>query len=296
MRELSVIVISFNTKDTTRDCLTKLADTLHDEKLESEIIVLDNNSDDESVEMIKEFANEHSKGQVEVKTLFEKQNLGFSKGNNRALKKAQGKYVLFLNSDVIINNVNFTELIKYMDEYAHVGALTVRVRLPDGDLDPASHRGFPTLWRSFSYFTGLEKILGRAPLLNNIFGGYHLLDRDFKTIHDIDSPSGAFFMTRKDLMDKLDGFDEDFFMYGEDIDLSYRIKRLGYAVVYYPQYSVTHLKYVSGLKNTDDQLQKKIRDHFYDAMKIFYNKHYKDTYPSLINKLIFTCIDIKKSL
>jgi len=224
------------------------------------------------------------------------ENLGFSKGNNLAAKHATGRYLLFLNSDVIVQQVDFSELVASMDEYSHVGALTVKIELINGHIDPASHRGFPTLWRSFTYYAGFEKVLGTVPFLNKLFGGYHLCDKDLRTTHAIDSPSGAFFLTRHKLFDELGGFDEQFFMYGEDIDLAYRIKQHGYSVEYNPHYHALHLKYTSGLKQSDPTVQEKIKDHFYDAMKIFYRKHYQNKYPSFVAALIFAFIDLKKQL
>ena len=106
-----------------------------------------------------------------------------------------------------------------MEQDSSIGVMTVKVVLPDGSLDPASHRGFPTIWRSFSYYSGLEKVFGKLPFLNRAFGGYHLTYENLKKRHEIDSPTGAFYLTRKETFDKVNGFDESFFMYGEDLDL-----------------------------------------------------------------------------
>lgn len=276
MVKLSVVILSYNTKDITRQCLEFLLKTVADNKpLSVEIIVIDNGSTDGSVEMIKTFP--------EIRTVFNKKNLGYPKGNNQGLKSASGQYVLFLNSDVIFGQMDLKKVIGYLDQNKNIGVLTVKVVLPTGKIDPASHRGFPTLWRSSSYFFKLEKLFGRIPLLNRLFGGYHLTYLDLKKIHEIDSPSGAFYLCRTELMRKLKGFDEDYFMYGEDLDLSYRIKKLGYQMVYYPLFQVTHLKYASGFK----------KKYFYEAMKIFYKKHYQEKYPEIINRLVYFIIDLK---
>ncbi len=284
MPKLSIIILSYNTAEITKKCLLSLFKSLNNDKaLEYEVIVVDNGSTDKSVEMLKS-------GKVgKLKLIENKENIGYPKGNNQALKSAQGKYILFLNSDVIIDKLRFGRLLNYFDSRPEVGVLTVRVNLSTGSIDPASHRGFPTLWNSFCYFFKLEK-------LGKIFGGYHLSYLDLSAIHEIDSPSGAFYLVRKEILDKVGGFDERFFMYGEDLDLSFRIKELGYKIIYYPLFRVTHLKYASGLKNGDGETKTTVKKHFYNAMKIFYEKHYSAVYPSLLNKLIYMLIDLKSKL
>jgi GT2 family glycosyltransferase len=289
MMKLSIIILSYNTKEVTERCLTSLLKSLpHTKKLESEVIVVDNGSTDGSGEMLQR----HKAHRV-LKVIKNNNNLGFAQANNQAIKVAKGQYILFLNSDVILNKINFIRLVNYLDTKKEVGVLTVKVQLPSGDIDPASHRGFPTVWNSFCYFFKLEKLLGRFPFIGRLFGGYHLAYLDLATAHEIDSPSGAFYLTRKKILDEVDGFDEQFFMYGEDLDLSYRIKEAGYKVLYYPLFSVTHLKYVSGLATVDEKVKNKIKKHFYQAMKIFYKKHYQDKNPQFLNQLIYFFIDLK---
>ena len=285
MTDFSIIIPSFNTKEVTLQTIESVKKYLTN--VSAEIIVVDNASTDGSVEALQK--------RTDIVSLLLPENLGYSKANNKGLEVATGTYILFLNSDIVTDNVDFEELKMYMDEHQDVGALTVKVSLPEGGIDPASHRGFPTVWRSFCYYSKLEKVFGNIPLLNSIFGGYHLLDQSLNTIHEIDSPTGAFFLTRKSLMNELKGFDETFFMYGEDLDLSYRIKEKGYKIIYYPNYQVTHLKYKSGLGNTSEEVRRKIKHHFYDAMKILYNKHYKKKYPTFITKMIYSVIDFKAS-
>lgn len=285
MTGLSIIILSYNTKRVTRQCLQSLFKNLKKiNKLEWEVIVVDNGSKDGSLQMLENY-----KVHKLIKLLKNKKNIGFAKANNQALKIAKGKYILFLNSDVIVEKVDFNKLIVYLDKNPKIGALTVKVRLPTGKIDPACHRGFPTPWNSFCYFSKLEKVFGKMPLIGRIFGGYHLAYLNLNTIHEVDSISGAFYFTRKDILKRLNGFDEKFFMYGEDIDLSLRIKKLGYKIFYYPLFQVTHLKYSSGLKKNNKATKK----HFYKAMKIFYQKHYAKHYPLIFNQLIYLLIDFK---
>lgn len=291
-KDLSVIIVSFNTKELTLTCIDKLRNALAKGKITAEIIVVDNDSHDGSAESLKALSNDK-----DIKVILNKENTGFGKPNNQGLAIAEGRYVLYLNSDVYVPEEAFLDdLIKQMDDNPLLGALTVRVNLTTGSIDPASHRGFPTVWRSLCYYAGLEKLTAKIPLLNRIFGGYHLTYLSLSTRHEIDTPTGAFFLARKDVLDVLKGFDEIFFMYGEDIDLSYRIKRLGYSIIYDPTHTVLHLKNQSGIKRKNNvTIQKKTRNYFYESMAIFYKKHYEQCYPRWINALVYAAIDRKKS-
>lgn len=291
-KDLSVIIVSYNTKDLTFQCISKLQDALSKSSLKAELIIIDNNSQDDSPEALKKIADNKN-----IRVLYNTGNNGYGKANNQGLALAEGRYVLYINSDVLVPNEPFFDfLINEMDSHSLYGALTVRVQLSSGGIDPASHRGFPTVWRSFCYYVGLEKITTHIPVLNKVFGGYHLTSLPLATKHEIDSPSGAFFLSRKDLLDTLQGFDEDFFMYGEDIDLAFRIKRLGYLILYDPTYTVLHLKYQSGISKTNNlAIQKKTHDCFYESMAIFYKKHYEKNYPRWVSTLIYTVINQKKT-
>ncbi|MBI4973897.1 glycosyltransferase family 2 protein [Candidatus Roizmanbacteria bacterium] len=288
MKDLSVIIPSFNTKDMTVKCVSSLAECLSKSSLSWEIIVVDNGSSDGTIQEIRN-------SKFEIRIIQNSKNVGFGKANNQGLKEASGAYVLFLNSDVIVEKeLDFTDLLHYFKSQKKVGVITVRVNLPNGSIDPASHRGFPTLWRSSCYFLGLEKIFAHIPFLNRVFGGYHLIHLDMGTTHEIDSPTGAFYLAPRDVLNRVKGFDEDFFMYGEDLDLSFRIKQEGYKALYIPQYSAVHHKGQSGIQNKDnDIIRKKIRKYFYEAMTIFYKKHYAHMYPSFLNRFVYFLIDIK---
>lgn len=290
MISLSIIIVSFNTKEVTNRCLLALKKNFIRYPIDFEVIVIDNNSKDDSSKLLLDLEERWKNLHV----FLSKNNLGFGTGNNFGLEKSQGKYVLFLNSDAIVEDVDFRDLINLMESHKDIGALTVKVILPNGEIDPASHRGFPNLWRSLTYLIGLEKLFSKVPFLNKLFGSYHLVHLSLKEIHEIDSPTGAFFLTKKSIVDKLGGFDKDFFMYGEDLEMSYQIKELGYKIIYYPLWSVMHLKYSSGLKTKDVKIKSMTRFYFYDSMKIFYQKHYSKDNPWLINQLVYLFIDIKK--
>lgn len=294
MPDLSVIILSYNTKNTTRKCIEALYKSLMGSNILAEIIIVDNNSVDGSYEMIKKILEKSNK-KITYKAIFNKVNYGYAKGNNQGIKIAKSRNILFLNSDVIIQNVMWDKLIFYFENNPNIGALTVKVITLDGKIDPASHRGFPTVWNAFTYYSNLEKIFGKIQILNIIFGGYHLTKLNLNKIHEIDSPSGAFFLTSKALMNKLKGFDDKtFFLYGEDLDLSYRVKELGFKIIYFPKYQVLHLKSMSGLKKNNNKIKSASKKHFYSAMKKFYKKHYESKYPKFIKKIVYYFIDLKE--
>jgi len=288
--DLSIIIISFNTKEITKKCLLSLKKNFQIYPLRYEVIIIDNSSNDGSKEMLIDF----EKNWLNLKLISSKKNLGYGRANNLGVSKAKGKYILYLNSDAIISNIDFSDIISLFESHNDIGALTVKVLLSTGKIDPASHRGFPTLWHSLCYFFGLEKLFAKIPFVNKLFGGYHLSYLNLNTIHQIDAGTGAFFFLRKKTVDKIGGFDKDFFMYGEDLEMAYQIENLGLKIYYYPLWEVMHLKYSSGFKTIDKKIKSNTRFHFYKSMKIFYQKHYASKNFWLINKLVYLFIDLKR--
>jgi len=293
--DLSIIIVNYNTKDLTARTINSLISCLNLKEnlsLKYEIILVDNGSLDQSKEIFQKWTKELPF----FKYIYNNENFGFGKANNIGVKNAKGKYILFLNSDVIVNNVNFSDLLKKMNEDTKIGALTIKISLNDKEIDWASHRGFPSLWNSFTYYSGLEKMTKNVPLLNKVFGGYHLTSKELDQEHEIDSPTGAFYLSRKEFIDAIQGFDEDYFMYGEDLDMSLRLKKLGLKIIYYPKYSVLHLKNQSGIKSNQVKTKSKTHFYFYDSMKIFFKKHYAKKYPNFLNELVYKIIDFKSKL
>jgi hypothetical protein len=280
--DLSIIILSYNTKGLLKDLLQSVINSKHN-GYQVETIVVDNASYDGSPEMVK-------KQFPKIKLLINKENLGFSKGNNGGIKIAQGRYLLFLNSDTLLEKDTLFKMIEFMDSHSQYAAATCRVELPSGDLDPACHRGFPTPWAAFTYFSGLEKIFPKS----RIFARYHQGWKNLNIVHEIEAISGAFFMIRKKTLDRVGYFDERFFMYGEDIDLCFRISQSGQQTCFYPDTKIIHHKKQSGRQRNlnnkvaqkDLEIRLKSRNDFYHTMKIFYDKHYKHKYPSYLKHLI----------
>ena len=256
MIDVSIIIVNYNVRYFLEQCLISVYKSVKD--LNVEIFVVDNDSVDNSVEVIR---NKFP----DVKLIANKQNLGFAKANNQALKIAQGKYVLLLNPDTLVEEDTLIKSFEYMENNPDTGALGVKLIDGEGEFLPESKRGFPTLSSSFYRLTGLSKLFPKS----RIFNQYNLGFLDEDEIAEVDVLSGAFMFIRREVLEKTGYLDEDFFMYGEDIDFSYRIKQAGYKVVYFPETKIVHFKGESTKKST-----LKYHNIFYKAMSIFAKKHY----------------------
>jgi GT2 family glycosyltransferase len=268
--DLSVIILSYNTKDLLRKCLWSVFASKIDFKFE--VLVPDNGSTDGSADMIKQDF-------PQAKFINTGGNIGFSKGNNIALRQAQGKYVLLLNPDTEVNPDTLDKSIKYLESHSEVGAMGCKVLLPSGQLDQACRRKFPNPKNSFLRLFGLSK-----------FSDYNFVTPIDQEI-EVDAVMGAYMMVRKDLIDKVGLLDEDYFMYGEDLDWCWRIKEAGYKIMYYPACSITHYKYGSS-----QLIPFKTIRMAHKAMKIFYRKHYAGKSNWLFNKLVYLGINLRMYL
>jgi GT2 family glycosyltransferase len=279
MVKLSIVIVNFNSGDYLKKCLDSIKNT--PDEIEIELFVVDNASTDDSLENAKSIFKD-------ANYIENKENIGFGKANNQALSKVKTEYILLLNPDTEIKDKVFETLISFMDENSSVGASTAKIILSNGKIDLTAHRGFPTPWASFLYVLGNDSL-------------YHLTNRNLNEIHEVDAITGAFFLTRKSILEKVGLFDEDYFMYAEDIDLCYRIKKAGFKVMYIPTVSVLHHKGVSsGLKKHSQEItqanletKKRSLDAFYQTMKIFYKKHYEKSYPFFITWLVYLGINLR---
>lgn len=273
MPDMSIVIVNFNTRELLRARLHAFS---------GRIIVVDNASTDGSREMVeKEFPN--------VDLIRNQRNVGFAKANNQGIQRVKSRYVLLLNTDCEGTHQAIRDVVNYFEDHPDVGAVTCRLVLVDGSMDPACHRGFPTPWASLTYFLGLEKLFPAS----RIFGQYHQGYKPMGEIHDVDCISGAFFLVRREVIEKVGLLDEAFFMYGEDIDWCFRIRKAGYRIQFYPHVSVMHKKHQSGLAHANDELRRETRKHFYGAMKLFYNKHYRKSYSPLVSSLVLFGIKLR---
>jgi GT2 family glycosyltransferase len=285
MSDLSIIVLNYNTHKITTECLKRVESALNF-NCKAEIICIDNASSDGSPDVLENYLKKIKRTNIQTKLIKNSQNLGFAKANNQGIKIATGDYILLLNSDVMIEKEVFQKQLQFMASNPQYDVSTCKIVLKDGNIDPACHRGFPTPWASFTYFSGLEKIFPA----NQFFSQYHQGWKDQQKVHDIDVISGAFFMAKKDVFTKVGLFDEDYFMYAEDIDFCFRLKQKGLRIGFNPENTVVHLKGVSGKSKKGD----KANSYFWDTMKLFYQKHYSEHYPKSLQTLIFKFIDLKK--
>lgn len=273
---LSIIIINHNTKALCRDCIESIKKSTH--SLDYEVVVVDNSDKKEEL-----FACEE--GFVKI---IRCENNGFGHACNRGVEAAAGDYVLMLNSDTVVHDGALEKCVSYLEQNPDTGAVGAKLLLSDGTMDHGCRRGFPTPSASFYYMLGFDK---RHPE-NKKYGAYRLAYLSEDETAEVDVVSGAFLMLKKSLYSELGGFDEAFFMYGEDIDLCYRIKEKGKKVVFYPEATVLHLKGQSGLHTKN----RKIIYHFYNAMIIFYKKHYAKKYNIFVNLFIYLAIYAKLGL
>ncbi len=253
---LSIIIVSYNVKYFLEQCLCSVQKAIFD--LETEVIVVDNNSSDQSVSYLKEkFPS--------VNFVCNKENIGFAKANNQGWKMTKGRYILFLNPDTILREDCLRKSIDAMERDLAIGALGIHMIDGSGRFLPESKRGFPTPAASLYKLSGLTKLFPHSKR----FAHYYLGHLPEKVNNDTDVLSGAFMLLRDEVLRRTGGFDETFFMYGEDVDLSYRIREEGYRNYYLADTGIMHFKGESTRK--DIQYLR----WFYNAMNIFVQKHYK---------------------
>ena len=276
--DLSIIIVNYNTSKLIIQALNSVYK--NSKNINFEIIVVDNASKDDSVEMIK-------KHFPQVILIQNNENLGFSKANNIAIKRSIGEYILLLNSDTIVMEDTLEKMIKYMNDNPDVGASGCKVVLPDGSLDKACKRSFPTPQNALYNALKLDRLFPQS----KVFGEYNLTYLDENEIHDVDCLVGAFMMVRREVIEQVGLLDEDFFMYGEDIDWCYRIKQAGWRIVYYPKTKIIHYKGGSSKKKNT-----KIIYEFHRAMYLFFEKHYKDRYSILLRYVVYLGIFSKMLL
>jgi GT2 family glycosyltransferase len=278
--DLTISIVNYNASEYLSNCLESIKK--YGKGISLEVWVVDNASSDGSAEAAKiKFP--------EVNFIFNKENLGFGKAHNQILKKIKSPYVLLLNPDSELKEGTLKHMLEYMDDHPETGAASCKVVKADGSLDWASHRGFPTPLASLLYFFFKNDSL------------YNLNNRDLNKPHEVDEIVGAFFLTKKEVLDKVGIFDEDYFLYAEDLDLCFRIKEAGYKIMYVPDVEILHLKGISsGIKShtkefstASQESKKKSLDSFYQTMIIFYRKNLSKRYPFFINWLVYLGINLK---
>jgi GT2 family glycosyltransferase len=256
--QLSLIIVNYNVRYFLEQALQSVFRSTGG--LTMEVFVVDNQSVDDSVAMIRsQFP--------QVRLCVNNENVGFSRANNQAIRQARGQYVLLLNPDTVLEEDTLIKSYQFMEAHPEAGALGVRMIDGAGKFLPESKRGFPSPWAAFCKASGLSRLFPRSKW----FGTYHLGYLSEKDIHKVDVLSGAFMFIRKSVLDQVGLLDETFFMYGEDIDLSYRIRQGGYQNYYFPDTTIIHYKGESTKKGSLNYIRA-----FYQAMIIFARKHFRE--------------------
>lgn len=276
---LAITIVNYNGGQVIIDCLKSIDQVKDEAKIE--IWLVDNASSDGSVAEIQKLF-------PKLNYILNDQNLGFGKAHNQALRQITTDYALILNPDTLLTPGIISGMIDYLNDHPDVGAATSQIVFENGQVDLTAHRGFPTPEASLRYFLGDSK-------------AYHLTDRVSDQPHPVDAISGAFFFARTEVLKQVNYFDEDYFMYGEDLDLSFQIKKAGYQIMYLPQFKIIHYKGVSsGIKKetahkTTATSPAKLRafNAFYEAMWIFYRKNYYQQYPIVVSGLVWLGIHLK---
>ncbi|MCL2687693.1 MAG: glycosyltransferase family 2 protein [Methanobrevibacter sp.] len=276
--DLSIIIVNYKTYELTKNAIKSVLKTV---KSSYEVFVVDNDSQDLSYEKLESrFKNEIADGKI--KLIANKSNQGFAIANNMAIKESKGDYILLLNSDTIVKEGSIDSSLDYIKEHDDVGAIGSKIFLPNGDLDKAARRSFPNPKNSFYKLFGFSKIHKKSK-----FNDYNLDNLDENAVYEVDSLTGAFMLVRKETISQIGLLDEDYFMYGEDIDWCYRIKKAGWKIIYYGKAEIIHYKGSSSKKQ-----KSKLIYEFYRAMYLFYNKHYKEEYSLITRFFVYLGIGI----
>jgi hypothetical protein len=273
-----VCIVHYRTPELLADCLSALEASVDADSFE--IMVVDNGSPGFDAQRLRArfpravvLVNDH--------------NLGFARASNQAMRVANGRYVLLLNPDSHVEPTAIATVRDFMDSFPDIGCATARIVLPDGRLDLACRRLFPTPERAFYRMTMLSRLFPR----HHRFGQYNLTYLDEMEQTDIDSPCGAFMMVRSEVVSAIGMLDERYFMYGEDLDWSYRIKQAGWRIVYQPAATVHHVKRASSRRDRARAIR-----WFYDAMRHFYRTHYEPMYPRIVSWAIYLAINVREAL
>ena len=296
MAILSIIILNFNTKKLTLDSVNSIEKNYLQEVKEGtfEVIVVDNGSSDESLAAFNEYKKSTKIKSFQI--VDSGGNIGFSAGNNKGVKKANGKYVLFLNPDTVVFPKTLNTCLELMESHPEVGASSCKLVNKEGRFDFNSHRGFPTAWNAFCYFSKIQKIFPKSRL----FAGYTQGWKNISTNHEVDAISGAFLLVSKKVGEKIGWWDEDYFFYGEDLQFCYDIKKLGLKIYFLGEVESMHIGGASsGIKKTaqdvttaDIERKRKVQIARFEAMKIFYKKNYKNKYPTWFRFIIFAGINL----
>ena len=275
--ELSIIIVNYNSRLLIEQCLQSLQKATRG--LNTEIIIIDNHSTDGSEDFLQTLSPNHT-------VIFNNQNIGFAKACNQGFLQSSGKYVLFLNPDTVVSENCFEKCISFFESHPDAGAVGVRMINEEGKFLKESKRGFPSPSAAFYKLFGFTFLFPRSKVFSKYYAG-HLPEMENNPVEVL---SGAFMMVRKELLRQTRAFDESFFMYGEDIDLSYRVMQAGFQNYYLGEITITHLKGGSTTFNRE------YLNRFYGAMNLFVKKHYEGKRGSFFVSSLYAGIWFRKMI
>ena len=278
MIDLSISIVNYNNIGCLRKCLDSIYSP--DSKASFEVTVVDNGSSDDSVQVVREAF-------PQVNIIANSENRGFVKANNQGIRISRGRYLLSLNNDTVIDNGTLDGLVAFMDEHPEAGACGPKVLNQDGTLQHQCKRSFPTISSSLFYFLRLHRLFPR----NRLFGRYLMTHWDGDEAAEVDSVSGCCMIVRREVIDNVGILDENFIMYGDDLDWCYRIKQAGWKVYYVPDVQIVHLGGQSSRR-----LPGKCVLLFFRAMAVFYRKHYAQRHNCVTNLVVYVGICLKAAL
>jgi GT2 family glycosyltransferase len=273
--DLSIITVAYKCKTDIDTTLTAVFDS--DTSVDFEYILLDNDSQDGTVEMVREKFLSDPAIASKLQLIETGGNLGFGKGNNIGLKKAKGDYILLLNSDTKVDPDNLEVMVNFMKSRPDVGAATCKLVMRNGQIDRASRRSEPNLVRSFF------RMFGFQALFPKLFGGYNMLDSDPEIEGEIEACSGAYMIISRKCYEAVGGFDERFFMYAEDLDLCRRIREANFKIWWYPKTTCVHYRGQSSKKTPQKMLKA-----FHNANWLYYKKWYSAKYWHLLDPFVYS--------
>ena len=254
--KLSVIVVNYNVRQFLENALTAIRRAMSG--IEGEVFVLDNASTDNSAAMVREKF-------PDVSLITSAENVGFARGNNIAMDRASGEFILLINPDTIVQEDTFRVMLRFFESHPDAGLAGCKILNPDGTFQLPCRRSFPRPWVAFTKIFGLSALFPKSRL----FGRYNLTFLDPDQTYPVDAVSGSFMMIRRETYEKVGGLDESFFMYGEDLDWCYRVGDAGFKVYYVHDTTIVHFKGESTKRSDIDEIKL-----FYEAMQLFVEKHF----------------------
>lgn len=298
--DLSIVIVTYHAAAIAKECIDSFLTAIaQDPAHRYELIVVDNSEDASVVNRLKAYADR-------ITLVDNARNEGFAKASNVGYANSRGRYILFSNPDILVNSSTLPEVVRYLEQSGdQVGACAPLIHLVEtGERDCSSHKGQPTVWNIFTHYFGLARLCRSSKRLSSIFGRYYLAERDFSIEQEVESITGGFFVVRRNIFEAVGCWDEDYFLFGEDVELSYQIRKRDYKIMYIPQASVQHYQgATTGLfkfGQTDIEVnprtKQRARRQFYAAMKTFFDKNFQRKRHKVVRPFIFAGISLRELL